>query len=58
MRVIETELKLKNMRYRLMILFAGLLLWGTVYAKIDLATLPERETAQHAIYNSLDLRLV
>ena len=58
MRVIGTELKLKKTGYRLMILFVGLFLCGTVYAKIDLATLPDRDTVQLTIYNTSDLTLV
>ncbi|MFO8084940.1 MAG: DUF4139 domain-containing protein [Desulfobacterales bacterium] len=45
-------------RFVFALAFGWVLLWGTAQAKIDLVTLPERETVQLTIYNSADLTLV
>jgi len=46
---------MKRMAVLLLIIF---LLAGTVHAKVDLVTLPSRDTVQITIYNSADLTLV
>jgi hypothetical protein len=46
------------MRHIMKILIAALLVSTTVHAKVDLVTLPTRDTVQITIYNSADLTLV
>ena len=46
------------MKRLLIIIFLVLITWSVAGAKIDLVTLPERDTVQLTIYNSADLTLV
>ncbi len=46
------------MKYRISVLLLVLMLSGLALAKVDLVTLPTRDTVQLTIYNSADLTLV
>jgi hypothetical protein len=46
------------MKYKIVILLTTLLLSSSAWSKVDLVTLPSRDTVQLTIYNSADLTLV
>ena len=46
------------MKRIILILMISVLLSGTAHGKVDLVTLPSRDTVQLTIYNSADLTLV